>query len=131
MTPLKSFVSSVLATCLVVSPAISKPRPIEAMAGKPVMIGHHVSFVAHCADGPVPWINIVEKPSNGEISTDLGPVRMGHSVVGSTTCDGKTGRGLIVLYTARPGFHGVDHLAYRVDYFPRGNANYAIDINVK
>jgi hypothetical protein len=51
--------------------------------------------------------------------------------VGSSRCEGHTTKGLLILYTANAGFHGIDHLKYRVDYYPQGNSYWEVKIKVK
>ena len=104
---------------------------VQATPGKRATIGQHVAFTRGCAQGPIPWITILEKPANGSLTTDTGPVTMGGISVGGTSCIGHTTKGLYVYYTANPGFHGVEHVQYRVDFSLLGNSNRTVDIRVK
>jgi hypothetical protein len=135
--------SCAIIVALSLSPALAKqraasqtanttsPRIIQANAGKPVGVGEWVACNRSCGQGPVPWINVIDRPQNGAIATELGPVKLRELASGSTKCSGMTTHGLHVLYTTNPGFHGRDHVPYRVDFASGGNADYAVDINVR
>ena len=128
---LMQFLGLAICVVLLAGPAGAKPRVVTVAPGQTVEVGKHVSFTGDCSQGPVPLITIIDKPKYGVLGTDLGAVKMRHAKVGSSTCEGRASKGLIILYTANVGFHGVDHLQYRVDYYPKGNSYWEVDIKVK
>jgi hypothetical protein len=91
---------------------------IEAVPGKPSQINYHASAGKDCTPAPRPAIRVVEPPKYGVMT--VRPATLTTNQV--SRCPNLKTDADVVLYSARTGFSGSDHLVYELT-----NANGSVD----
>jgi len=96
------------------SPPLTVKR--STRAGHEVLIRGFAEFDSTCRLKRVQTIAIAVAPVGGSVETRPGDVVIGPNWVGAGDCQGKTLRGVNVVYVPAPGFTGTDRFALDVGY---------------
>ena len=83
---------------------------VESTSDKPVQLGYHASAHKNCTPGALPTIRVIEAPKSGMLTVRRA-VLTTERVAG---CPGLKTPAQVVLYLARPGYAGPDHVKYEV-----------------
>jgi hypothetical protein len=83
---------------------------VDAIAGKPVQLSYHASANKNCVAGPPPTIRVTQPPKVGVLMVRKATLTT-NKIAG---CPGLKAPAEVVLYQAREGYSGPDHVAYEV-----------------
>jgi hypothetical protein len=83
---------------------------VEAIAAKPVQLSYHASANKNCMAGPPPMIRVTQPPRDGVLMVRKALLTT-DKIAG---CPGLKTPVEVVLYQAREGYTGPDHVAYEV-----------------
>ena len=108
----------VVAAGLGVAAAQAPPLVVKrsTRAGHEVLVRGFAEFDASCKLKRVQTITVAVPPTGGSVETRPGDVVIGPNWVGAGDCQGKTLRGVNVVYVPALGFTGADRFALDVGY---------------
>ena len=111
-------VALVVAAGLGVAAAQAPPLVVKrsTRAGHEVLVRGFAEFDASCKLKRVQTITVAVPPTGGSVETRPGDVVIGPNWVGAADCQGKTLRGVNVVYVPAPGFTGADRFSLDVGY---------------
>jgi hypothetical protein len=111
---------------------LAQPSPstnyttIQATSEKPVQIDFYATANKNCTPAPPPTVRMVEPPKLGTLT-----VRRGELTTNLAGCPGLKTPAQVVLYRARAGYSGTDHVMYQVTSANGEVALYDVTIEVK
>jgi len=83
---------------------------VEAIAGKPVQLSYHASAHKNCTAGPPPTIRVTQPPRDGVLMVRKATLTTNKIA----SCPGLKTPAEVVVYQAREGYSGSDHVGYEV-----------------
>ena len=123
-----------LAVAVISPAALAQPAPtnnytsIEASPDNPVQIGYYASaHKSNCTPAPLPTIRVIEAPKSGLLTVRRALLTT-DKIAG---CPGLKIPAQVVLYQARAGATGSDHLVYEVTTATGEVGSYDVTINIK
>jgi hypothetical protein len=101
---------------------------VEAAPGKPVQLSYHASaHKSNCSPAALPTIRVIEAPKSGTLTVRSAMLTT-NKIEG---CPGLKTPAQVVIYTARTGYTGPDHVKYEVTNESGGVATKDVSITVK
>ena len=100
---------------------------VEATSEKPVQLSYHGSAHKDCTPAPLPTVRIMEPPKSGMLTVRRATLTT-DKVAG---CPAMKTPAQIVLYQARAGYEGPDHVKYEVTSENGEVATYDVTITIK
>ncbi len=108
------------------APQTSNYSTVEAIPGKPVELGYHATARKNCSPAPLPTIRVIEAPRSGVLTVRKGELTTSR-VAG---CPKLKTPVQVVLYEARAGQGGTDHVIYEVTSVDGEVSRYDVTIKI-